>query len=1777
MPLATLSQLKSTIMARKKRSGSGGGDGTTTPRSTSKKKRDQHANDDAVNTSSQKKTKRAKMPSREAHRLPPTNDQVGDEALLAGHNMGIDEECDVMGQVPSGRGGGGQSKSSNIYGDAYARLLAGSSEDSSSSCDKEEKEERLRSTVAGLVDYLSSAADEANDAKVEGRSSVSSSRLSKVDIVKLLLPWAVKSVLRRASSSSSVLSSNDAEGALEWRTLSSCLDILMPATASNASSIDASIQSTVLNQSNLNKLVPLAAKIAMSDSVVDECESALLEQATSAASCFRALALVYRPTMDAACNDLLILVDGLSSMLQGKNYRGDDGNERVEDDEMNASFRFDFQAKVIESTVSLIWRLQQSGAANPKKIFALLSSSSTLSALGRFYAISGSSSIQDLVKNILWRGLFRASHHIEGFRSMKLDVGSLIDTKAQGALDDKKKRKVACYQESLLNSIREAILDVNTGAVGVGVAAIVPLLVEGFVHETRKWLANRERDTRSGGIAGGGGGAGRPSAKANVTALQFKFWCILLEPAIAQVKRYNEEESRSSNGVQRAILRCIQMSLSVLLKYDLYLPSYPNPDQRNVGYLRVISSCLLRFAESSLADDGGALSFSSQQEMCEILLSLRALLDSNHHILHNDLHRLVLLAAKCLPDILDENDSSDTDTPRHQQLGVDLVCASITTYASLRQLEHLFSALLLQKSAQSESSEALPLLERIIQDTRIVSEVSKAILSSPQGQVRPIWSLFDESVSKIMKNTVDDESGEANGLRYVIGAFILFIRSIRIDQYSAGEIKMLCERSVDTSIPALVSDSVGGESEENELDPFDLAEMSSNAVHGVSLCGWLIDAHTRCSFWLDLNFDEVAGSSLLSGGSRQSMLKLLLHAANSQKATGDKNLFRNHSLQTSLQHLACHRIEQLHSMIHQKEQIENVASQLGEDDGSKGSADLIAEARLLVDFAVRTADSCGREVMRNECSSTVSRKGGDWAVLDQTLSLWAPYSESRHIDCFLSWVLSSLVLSDDNTSTKSRIDRDIAKALVADASFYENREISSQLLGVTITAAITATQKFMNSNSGSGDTTRKSARKSMKRKRSKSVDSGSASRAEALLCVPSDPSFQALTTQSLTEAYHESVDEDSAVRSISPDSFAEGGDLGRVLRLLRFANSLPADLIARTCKPLHVDLLLRLDAYVQGLLHSSTGLNAELLQQLSSLSSACKLALERTIVAANFTMQADSTGPLCSVESQKAILQATQRSYVVAGKSHNHSFAKYSLHAGRVIELLLSGALHTHRSGSSLLEGFAEATDAIASQGNSSIEADSEFIANILFLRSITRGLIIIDSNVLRSRNPANGRRACDLFFPLAFFEGGFWKMLVDFIADYDAEKQGQTKLSAVSEAILLVSDLIRYASSLPSTAYVPIEPLLLKALERVFRSTFERSFHSNIDGSTTGPLRSSLYYLVASAPGLCCKLASLDAPMLSLEMIQNHFKISSGNPYPDSLLDSAFCGIVQHSDIEQTRSLLAALVNGLQSTAWDTRSLYIASSVHAYHLILLSTKGQQQKAEVSSVARYFSSVSQQLLHSGAPDKEEGSVLNERCAQIGTSFLATLIGKKDVLLFSSQDAATLLSRVINLLPPVPKTTQRGTKDGKFLVSCNIYRECCAVVSALIKFYPKQLYGCAPSVISVFHSLLSQATEATGDNVVLMALEFGKLAELLTTHNEVFKKHVLGLILFFVDSLVAGMSAVTKKTLLPAIFSLLGMLSKYELHQLQVTMTPSSKSLFRSIFRDFQKMQYKGQY
>ena len=1782
-------------MAGKRRSRSGStGDGATTTRSASKKKGD-------AMTKSQKKTKRAETetpPSREkAHHQSSTNEQMDDEcSTTAVHMNNTDGEYDVMGQVlkfleltnSSSRGGtfggGGQSKSSNVCGDAYAKLLAGNAGVSSSQDDKEEREGRLRSTIKGLVDYLSPFADESSAVKFGGSTNVSSSMISKADIAKLLLPWAVKSVLRRASSSSAVVSSQDVvQTSQDWKTMEACLGIIMPASAAGAS-IDASILSTVFNQSNLNKLVPLAAKVALDASIASEGESAVLEQARSAASCFRAMVLVYRPTFDATCNDLLVLVDGLLAKLQEREWCK---NDLLEEGEglPDSSFRFDFQAAVVNSVVGLIWKLQQSGAANPKKIFALLASPSTLSALGRFYSTSTRymkdcgdelPSTQELVKHILWRGLFHASHHVEGFRSMNLDNGSLINnTEPNPSLErkkseDKKKRKVTCYQESMFASIRTALMD--AGADAVGVAAIVPLLIEGFVHETRKWLTDRERDTRSGGI-GGGGWARKPSADANVTALQFKLWCVLLEPMVSRVKDNNKEDKCSiPSNVRLAVLRSIQVSLSVLLKYDLYLPSYPDPEQRNFTYLQTLSDTMFLCAELSLDsgdDDDGALEISSQQDLCEILLSLQSLLQTNHHVLHANLQRLLLIAASCLPKISGESGRSGTEIARQQQLGGDLICAAVVTYSRLRQLEHLFAALLMQGRGQSEPSEAFLIFERIIQDIRNANEISRATLSCPQGQVRPIWSLFDESISKIAKATGNDESGETESLRYVVSVFVLFLRSIRIDTFSAAEIKSLCESSVRTSITALVSEGNFNGSDNGDFAQIGLTGISSRAEHGISLCGWLVDVHTRCSFWLDLSFDDVAGSSLLTGGSPQSgaMLQLLLTAANSQPKTGEQSFSENPPLQAALQHLACHRIEQLHSMIHQKEQLENVASQLGEDDVElNGSANLIAEARLLVGFAVQTAISCSKERGASNIDST---SGADWNVLARALSLWAPYSEAKHIDAFLSWVLSSLILPNDDSGLNKALqrDRDIARALVADASFYENTEISSQLFGAIITAAITAAKEATAPSSEGGATTR-SAQKKNNRKRSRSFDSSGAYRTEGLLCVPSDTtSFQHLTVKSLAEAYKNVVGNDSSLRSTPSNCFAKGGGLDKALHLLRFADELPRDLVVRTCKPLHLDLLLRLDAYAQDLLCSSSGL----LQQQICFASACKLALERVLVATSFPFTVDSHGSLCSSESQKVFLEATHRSCLRVSKLGYESLSDYSLRSGRVVELLLSNALLTYRNDSSLLETFADATDRVLSLEDGSGKAGAGFIAKILFLRSIARGLISADSGVLRSRDTTNEKRALDLFFPLAFFKGGFWKMLIDFIVvDKAGAYEEQAEILALQEAVLLVGDLVLYASSLPSKVSGPIEPFLQIATESVFRSVSDKAFSDNVDGNAPGSLRSSLYYLVASAPKLCCNLTSLDAPKVTLEMMKKHFKTSPGDP--DSLLDAAFCGIVQHINAEQTCSLLAALINGLQNTAWETRYLDIASSVHAYHLILLSAKGQQQKSEVASVARYLSSVSQQLLCS-APRR-----LIERPARIGTKFLTTLIGKKDIILFSSQDAAALLASIITLLPPIPKGTLHEAKtDGNLTSSSDIYSECCAIVSALIKFYPKQLYGCTPSVISVLHSLLSHATVATGENAALMGIEFGKIAELLSAHSEVFKKHVLGLILFFVDSLVAGMSAATKRNLLPAIFSLLGLLSKHELHQLQVTMTPSSKSIFRSVFRDFQRLQYKGQY
>lgn len=79
------------------------------------------------------------------------------------------------------------------------------------------------------------------------------------------------------------------------------------------------------------------------------------------------------------------------------------------------------------------------------------------------------------------------------------------------------------------------------------------------------------------------------------------------------------------------------------------------------------------------------------------------------------------------------------------------------------------------------------------------------------------------------------------------------------------------------------------------------------------------------------------------------------------------------------------------------------------------------------------------------------------------------------------------------------------------------------------------------------------------------------------------------------------------------------------------------------------------------------------------------------------------------------------------------------------------------------------------------------------------------------------------------------------------------------------------------------------------------------------------------------------------------------------------------------------------------------------------------------------------------------------------------------------------------------------------------------------------------------------------------------------HKDVYKKHVVGLMLCYIRALNEGMNTSTKSKLMPAIYALLDMCSDFETRQINAMIDIPSKALFAPVFQSYLKyFQYNGQ-
>ena len=113
------------------------------------------------------------------------------------------------------------------------------------------------------------------------------------------------------------------------------------------------------------------------------------------------------------------------------------------------------------------------------------------------------------------------------------------------------------------------------------------------------------------------------------------------------------------------------------------------------------------------------------------------------------------------------------------------------------------------------------------------------------------------------------------------------------------------------------------------------------------------------------------------------------------------------------------------------------------------------------------------------------------------------------------------------------------------------------------------------------------------------------------------------------------------------------------------------------------------------------------------------------------------------------------------------------------------------------------------------------------------------------------------------------------------------------------------------------------------------------------------------------------------------------------------------------------------------------------------------------------------------------------------------------------------------------------------------------LSCVVSFPSRSLFRCACSLQIMRHS--------------------NRVCELLIPHKDIFKKHVVGLMLRYIRALNEGMNPTTKAKLLPSVYALLEMCSDFETRQINAMIDTPSKALFAPVFQAYRKYyQYHGQ-
>lgn len=318
--------------------------------------------------------------------------------------------------------------------------------------------------------------------------------------------------------------------------------------------------------------------------------------------------------------------------------------------------------------------------------------------------------------------------------------------------------------------------------------------------------------------------------------------------------------------------------------------------------------------------------------------------------------------------------------------------------------------------------------------------------------------------------------------------------------------------------------------------------------------------------------------------------------------------------------------------------------------------------------------------------------------------------------------------------------------------------------------------------------------------------------------------------------------------------------------------------------------------------------------------------------------------------------------------------------------------------------------------------------------------------------------------------------------------------------------------------------------------------------------------------------LAATLANLLPLgdELVQCIARFVAMGKNPDPLVESAYCRAVQRMPTIATVAWVeASLLDFPGDSAKAARSMQILL------LFLRHVPSEQQTSEMTNLCPKILRVALSHLHPALQDESASRAGVEACRLV-----EELIRSHHLLLaLRERDLARILSHLSAVLGP--NNIVAATHIEAKWLSTDLYVQCSLLFLALFHRYTKNLYSCVPSVVSVLHSFLFRVLydddQVSHNDVQVRGQAFARMCEPLIDHKDIYKKHLVGLVVEFVRALQKNLHLVRKDAVMPAIYHVLDSLTSYEIKQIGTFIDPRSKPLLRTVFDLHQKHHsYKGQ-